>query len=111
MNTQGAKHAMAEKPEQLKHPKPSQPKDIHVGEITLRVKCCYREHKFPEGHPERKCQFGLDKLDMQKCTYCSWYGEVPGLKNVKALTGMHLIKLSAFLQSIKEPKDANKERV
>lgn len=73
--------------------------------ITLTTKVCYREHKFPAGHPERACQIGLDKLDLRVCRHCTWLGSVDD-KPVGSLTDGHLVRLAEFLKTLKADEDA-----
>ncbi len=69
--------------------------------ITLDTNTCYRESKFPEGHPARVCHVGLVELDPLICAHCTWYGNVVK-KQVAKLTGAHRVAMINFLKKLRD---------
>lgn len=69
--------------------------------ITLDTNTCYRESKFPDGHPARACHVGLVELDHLICVHCTWYGNVQK-KQVAKLTGGHRVALVEFLKKSRD---------
>lgn len=69
--------------------------------ITLVTKLCYRESKFPQGHPQRACHVGLVDLDPLICTHCTWYGSA-GDKPVAVITGPTIQRVADALKTIKD---------
>ena len=81
--------------------RPEQTKDEPSIAITLETNTCYRESKFPEGHPARACHIGLAALDPLICAHCTWYGNV-AKKQVAKLTGEHRTALVDFLKKLRD---------
>ncbi|MBS3927811.1 MAG: hypothetical protein KGZ65_04385 [Sphingomonadales bacterium] len=69
--------------------------------ITLETNTCYRESKFPAGHPARECHVGLAALDPLICSHCTWYGAV-AKKQMAKLTGEHRVALVTFLKRLQQ---------
>ncbi len=69
--------------------------------ISLDTNTCYRESKFPDGHPARACHVGLVELDPLICAHCTWYGNV-AKRQVARLTGEHRFAMIAFLKKLRD---------
>jgi len=80
---------------------PTFPKDQRVMLITMETKLCYREHKHPEGHPERKCHIGLEALEPRVCRHCNWYGTA-NKKSLASMTDETIPKMLAAMQRVQE---------
>ncbi len=69
--------------------------------ITLDTNTCYRESKFPNGHPARACHVGLIELDPLICAHCTWYGNIQK-KQVAKITGAHRVAMVEFLKKLRD---------
>jgi hypothetical protein len=81
--------------------RPATTKDEKTVVITVETRICRREHKFPEGDPQRDCHLGLQQLDARVCGFCTWTDSI-GVKKVAALTGEHSVRLVDFMKQMKD---------
>lgn len=77
-----------------------QPKDLDAIIVSMTTFGCYREHKYRGMDQRRKCHWGLDAMDPDRCVHCIHWFEVPGAARKKLLTGDEAGKMADFLMTL-----------
>ena len=86
-------------------PTKNMPKAERTMTITLSTKLCYREAKYPAGHPLRDCHVGLTQLDARICGHCTWY-QTADEKKMASITGPTMLKAVAALKQVEAEEKA-----